>query len=94
MDTGRVFYQGLHHVGLLVENLERSLEFYQGVLGLELNHGRPDNKLPYRGAWLWIGRSAHVAGILSSRCCAYFCIWDGFALLTDIKVHCMCLAVR
>ena len=32
------------------------MAFYQGVLGLELNKGRPDNKLPYAGAWLWIGR--------------------------------------
>ena len=52
----RVVYQGVHHVGLLVEDLERSMAFYQGVLGLELNKGRPDNKLPYAGAWLWIGR--------------------------------------
>ncbi|KAK9909689.1 hypothetical protein WJX75_006113 [Coccomyxa subellipsoidea] len=54
-NTGRIVYNGLHHVGLLVEDLERSLEFYMGVLGLELNPARPDSKLPYRGAWLWIG---------------------------------------
>ena len=52
----RVEYQGVHHVGLLVEDLQRSLAFYQGVLGLEVNKGRPDKKLPYAGAWLWIGR--------------------------------------
>ena len=52
----RVEYQGVHHVGLLVEDLQRSLAFYQGVLGLEVNRGRPDKKLPYAGAWLWIGR--------------------------------------
>lgn len=23
--------------------------------GLELNEDRPDDKLPYRGAWLWLG---------------------------------------
>lgn len=23
--------------------------------GLELNEDRPDDKLPYRGAWLWMG---------------------------------------
>ncbi|KAK9099411.1 hypothetical protein Syun_026456 [Stephania yunnanensis] len=46
---------GVHHVGLLCENLERSLDFYQNVLGLEINEARPHDKLPYRGAWLWVG---------------------------------------
>lgn len=45
----------VHHVGVLCENLERSLEFYQGILGLEINEARPHDKLPYRGAWLWVG---------------------------------------
>jgi catechol 2,3-dioxygenase-like lactoylglutathione lyase family enzyme len=48
-------FQGMHHVGLLCENLEKSLEFYMGILDLEINPDRPDDKLPYRGAWLWIG---------------------------------------
>jgi len=55
MHTGRLKYHGVHHVALLVSNLERSLEFYQGILGLEINPDRPHNKLPYRGEWLWIG---------------------------------------
>ncbi|CAN1185804.1 Glyoxylase I 4 [Linum perenne] len=46
---------GVHHVGILCENLEKSLEFYQGTLGLEINEARPHDKLPYRGAWLWVG---------------------------------------
>ncbi|KAK6248736.1 hypothetical protein QUC31_020301 [Theobroma cacao] len=46
---------GVHHVGILCENLERSLEFYQNILGLEINEARPHDKLPYRGAWLWVG---------------------------------------
>ncbi|KAG9152354.1 hypothetical protein Leryth_016732 [Lithospermum erythrorhizon] len=46
---------GLHHVGVLCENLERSLEFYQKIIGLEINEARPHDKLPYRGAWLWVG---------------------------------------
>lgn len=49
-------FESIHHVGLLVQNLEKSLEFYQGVLGLSINNYRPDAKLPYRGAWLWVGR--------------------------------------
>lgn len=24
-------------------------------LGLEINEARPEDKLPYRGAWLWVG---------------------------------------
>ncbi|KAJ4875331.1 Lactoylglutathione lyase / glyoxalase I family protein [Raphanus sativus] len=46
---------GVHHVGVLCKNLERSLEFYQNILGLEINEARPHDKLPYRGAWLWVG---------------------------------------
>ncbi|KAI5055111.1 hypothetical protein GOP47_0030256 [Adiantum capillus-veneris] len=46
---------GIHHVGVLCENLERSLEFYCGLLGLETCNLRPDDRLRYRGAWLWVG---------------------------------------
>mmetsp|Transcript_24937 Transcript_24937/g.78984 ORF Transcript_24937/g.78984 Transcript_24937/m.78984 type:complete len:220 (-) Transcript_24937:409-1068(-) len=52
---GELGWQGVHHVGLLCENLEKSLEFWHGLLGLPFNPDRPDNRLPYRGAWLWIG---------------------------------------
>lgn len=45
----------IHHVGLLCSNLEKSLAFYQGLLGLEINEARPNNKLPYGGKWLWVG---------------------------------------
>lgn len=45
----------IHHVGILCENLERSLDFYQNILGLKINQARPHDKLPYRGAWLWVG---------------------------------------
>ncbi|CAL9102049.1 unnamed protein product [Musa textilis] len=45
----------IHHVGLLCENLEKSLAFYKDLLGLEINEARPHEKLPYRGAWLWVG---------------------------------------
>ncbi|GAB4820282.1 hypothetical protein N2152v2_007328 [Parachlorella kessleri] len=61
VDRGSIQFHGVHHVGLLCESLERSLDFYCGLLGLEVvmrlvvNPDRPDDKLPYRGAWLWIG---------------------------------------
>lgn len=41
------------HAGLVVEDTARSLEFYRGVLGLELDTTRPD--LGYPGAWLRVG---------------------------------------
>lgn len=47
--------KGVHHVALLCQNLETSMDFYVGVLGLTINPHRPDDKLPYRGAWLNIG---------------------------------------
>ena len=75
---------GIHHVGFFCENLERSLHFYQDILGeflllqcdkltillhlqknvknfhvsqigLPINEARPHDKLPFRGAWIWVG---------------------------------------
>lgn len=40
----------LHHVSLIVEDLYKSLAFYQEVLKLEIDCNRPD--LGYPGAWL------------------------------------------
>ena len=41
------------HASFLIDDLQRSLEFYQGLLGLEVDSSRPD--LGYPGAWLNIG---------------------------------------
>lgn len=41
--------RGIHHTGYTVSNLERSLDFYQGLLGLELI-GRQDKQGGYLGA--------------------------------------------
>lgn len=43
----------IHHCSFLVADLERSLDFYSGLLGLAANPGRPD--LGYPGAWLDVG---------------------------------------
>jgi glyoxylase I family protein len=41
------------HVSLIVADLERALDFYQGILGLVVDPGRPE--MDYPGAWLTIG---------------------------------------
>ena len=43
----------LHHVSLMVRNLDEALEFYTGVLGLRRRTDRPASLGP--GAWLDIG---------------------------------------
>ena len=43
----------LNHVSLLVADTARSLDFYQGLLGLELDQARPTMNFP--GAWLIVG---------------------------------------
>ena len=43
----------LHHVSVIVEDTSRALDFYHRVLGLEIDHSRPD--LGYPGAWLRVG---------------------------------------
>lgn len=44
--------QSIHHVSLIVADTKKSLGFYRGILGLELET-RPN--LGYPGAWLKIG---------------------------------------
>ena len=44
---------GLHHVSMLVRDTARALAFYEGVLGIEVDDGRPD--LGFPGAWLNVG---------------------------------------
>lgn len=56
--TEGVGITGLHHASLLIENLEQSLGFYQGLLGLEIDPLRPD--LGYPGAWLQLGDGRQI----------------------------------
>lgn len=49
----------LHHVSLLVADTQLALEFYQRILGLKVDHARPD--LGFPGAWLSLGdRQLHL----------------------------------
>ncbi len=43
----------IHHVSLLVSDTRRALDFYHGILGLEVDESRPAMDLP--GAWLLAG---------------------------------------
>ena len=47
----------LHHVSMLVSNVENSLKFFSGVLGLKQLE-RPD--LGFPGAWLKIGENQQI----------------------------------
>lgn len=42
-----------NHVSVIVNDVSKALEFYHGVLGIEVDMARPD--LGYPGAWLKIG---------------------------------------
>jgi glyoxylase I family protein len=50
----------IHHASVIVADVERSLAFYVGVLGLESDPARPD--LGYNGAWLNLsaGQQLHL----------------------------------
>lgn len=50
--------KGFDHASVLVQDTERALEFYTGVLGLELDHNRPE--LSYPGAWLNLGEGGQI----------------------------------
>ena len=44
----------IHHVSVLVADTAKALDFYCGLLGLELDMNRPD--LGFPGAWVNIGQ--------------------------------------
>lgn len=52
-----VLVADIHHISLNVTDVERSLRFYSGVLGLE-QLPRPD--FPFGGAWLDAGNGRQV----------------------------------
>jgi glyoxylase I family protein len=46
-------FKAIHHVTILVANLQTSLEFYVDFLGIALDPNRPDKGFP--GVWLTLG---------------------------------------
>jgi len=49
----KINIQSILHISFLVKNLDDSLAFYMGILGLERDDSRPE--MSYPGAWLRIG---------------------------------------
>ena len=49
---------GIDHVSVLVSDTARALEFYQGILQLEVDESRPD--LAYAGAFLDLGDGRQI----------------------------------
>jgi len=43
----------IHHCSVIVQDTQKSVRFYKEILGLDVNHERPD--LGYPGAWLDVG---------------------------------------
>ena len=48
----------IHHASVLVADLPRALEFYCGILGLEIDQRRP--AMPFPGAWLTVGEHQQI----------------------------------
>lgn len=49
----------IHHISVVVADTAAALDFYCGILGLEVDPGRPS--LGYPGAWLQVGdRQIHL----------------------------------
>ncbi len=46
-------YEGIHHVSLLVTDIEKAKKFYGEILGFEESSDRPDFGFP--GAWYQVG---------------------------------------
>lgn len=49
-------YLGIDHHSILIEDVERSRDFYTRIVGLEVDEGRPD--LAFDGLWLRVGEQA------------------------------------
>ena len=57
--------RSINHVSLLVTDTRRALDFYQGIMGLQVDDSRP--ALDFPGAWLKVGdRQIHLLELLES----------------------------
>ena len=51
--AGKPLVTAIDHCSLIVADTRKALEFYEGILGLDVDGSRPD--LGYPGAWLQLG---------------------------------------
>ena len=49
---------GIHHVSFLTSDLTKARAFYEGVLGLQLNTGRP--QMGFDGVWYDVGPGQQI----------------------------------
>ena len=54
MPLDKPVFLGIHHASLLITDLGVSKNFYNGILGMEIDDNRPD--LDFPGLWLKTGR--------------------------------------
>ncbi len=55
MVKNNILVKSIDHCSLIVANTRKALEFYTGILALEVDESRPD--LGYPGAWLQVGKT-------------------------------------
>ena len=54
----------IHHASVVVADSRRALQFYLDVLGMQLDHSRPD--LGFPGAWLRVGdQQIHLLEVMN-----------------------------
>lgn len=63
--NNKTIFTGLHHGSLLVQKLDKSLDFYCNIIGLNQNLSRPE--MNFKGAWLDVGKQQiHLLNIPES----------------------------
>lgn len=61
-------FSGIHHSSLIVEDLDKSLQFYCDILGLQKDPQRPE--MAYKGAWLNVGsQQIHLLNLNKTEQC-------------------------
>ncbi|WP_340024281.1 VOC family protein [Paenibacillus sp. FSL K6-1096] len=80
---------GFSHITLLVRDLQASLEFYQGILGMSLRHrGRTDAYLEWGSAWVCLVERTEAGeqpgGLAGMDHVAFYIAADDFKEAVDI----------